>query len=574
MNSLSRGRYPELCLSCVPIFLLLFFPNFCAAAPIRDSSTSSTWLACLTTLLIFSVICLLCFKLLFVRHRRSNNLRGPSRPYIHGQYAHRCFKLFKLPAYTVCKGGKNCRAGFLIGLFGSPSLEIRWNPGEFTLVYPSADSSKSSQKHDLSGDTTTTYKTKSSTFSTGPVVLSSDKSPLHAQMHNRKHSPSSTSLNKGNMHMSRFLLPYRLSFDLGRLGRRRKPAPLEISTPLEGLPWPHNHLEQTTLRLVKLYTEPEASLPFCKGGEIMSGLSPLAHPARSFAVTHLNRPPPLPISSLPPLPALTANSDNRTLKVTFPEPIIEHPYNNVLLNLMKPGRQNTRRASLSPNLSVIEESCRDGSLPDVPSERLLDSKGEKGAPTVVDPSKSPPMAFSAYENLKRKEKRSSSLRNRRSPPLGPSPLRLMILPDMTGGDCPLLKRTTVDQIKDCPAPKRESALYQQMGLGLPSVKLPLPSKGERIKSGDSLRNVSAGSRESMLDFLHELAEETKEWDDSIVLDEGFRNMIVRSQAILGCTSLENVNLKCSTPKLSPGPTERNKPPPRFVSFWLEDSPSP
>jgi len=146
----------------------------------------------------------------------------------------------------------------------------------------------------------------------------------------------------------------------------------------------------------------------------------------------------------------------------------------------------------------------------------------------------------------------------------------MILPDIVESDHSVPGRTTIDEIKGCPVPRRKP-----LGLGIPSVKLSPPNK-EEIKLQDCQQNTSegiTGSKESMLDFLRELAEETREWDESIVLDEGFRNMIQRSQAILGCTSLENVNIKCSTPKVPPG-SDGNKTSPKFVSFWLEDSPSP
>jgi hypothetical protein len=146
----------------------------------------------------------------------------------------------------------------------------------------------------------------------------------------------------------------------------------------------------------------------------------------------------------------------------------------------------------------------------------------------------------------------------------------MFLPDIVEDETPHPTHTTVDDIKECPVPKRGPIQYHHIGLGLPSIKLSPPNR-ERIRLND---DASAGSRESMLDFLRELAEETKDWDESIILDEGFRNMIQRSQVILGCTSLENVNVKCSAPRLQPGLGGRNKTPPRFVSFWLEDSPSP
>lgn len=541
------------------LLLLFIFPPFSFAAPIRDSSEPSNWLACLTALLIFSVICLSTFKILFVRHRKFINLRGP--PPVHRQCLSRSMKLFKFSAYA-CKSDENCKAGFLIGLFGSPSFEIRSKPSDLTLIY-GEDTSGSSQKHDVSGDTVTTYKTKSSTLSTGPIVLFNNQTPSHIHKYNNRPSRFSPSLTKSTI--SRFLHS-QLSFDLGRIGRKK--GHVEVSASRESLPWPHNHLEHTTLRLVKLYTEPEASLPFYTDPGPIPGLaSPQA--THGFTVAHLNRSCLSPVSYLPSLPTRSPDVEDHMPVASLSDKRADHPYNNALLPLVKPGRHRSRRASLSPNLSVIEEICH------VSVSNLPGSTNGQTGPTC-DNMKSPLTIFSAYDNLKRREKsRPSTLRTRRSPPLGPSPLRSMILPDIVESDYSVPRCTTVNEIKGCPVPRRKPLQYHRVGLGIPSVKLSPPDK-EGIKSQDCQENTSegnTGSKESMLDFLRELAEETREWDESIVLDEGFRNMIQRSQAILGCTSLENVNIKCSTPKIPPG-SDGNKTSPKFVSFWLEDSPSP
>lgn len=541
------------------LLLLFIFPPFSFAAPIRDSSEPSNWLACLTALLIFSVICLSTFKILFVRHRKFINLRGP--PPVHRQCLSRSMKLFKFSAYA-CKSDENCKAGFLIGLFGSPSFEIRSKPSDLTLIY-GEDTSGSSQKHDVSGDTVTTYKTKSSTLSTGPIVLFNNQTPSHIHKYNNRPSRFSPSLTKSTI--SRFLHS-QLSFDLGRIGRKK--GHVEVSASRESLPWPHNHLEHTTLRLVKLYTEPEASLPFYTDPGPIPGLaSPQA--THGFTVAHLNRSCLSPVSYLPSLPTRSPDVEDHMPVASLSDKRADHPYNNALLPLVKPGRHRSRRASLSPNLSVIEEICH------VSVSNLPGSTNGQTGPTC-DNMKSPLTIFSAYDNLKRREKsRPSTLRTRRSPPLGPSPLRSMILPDIVESDHSVPGCTTVNEIKGCPVPRRKPLQYHRVGLGIPSVKLSPPDK-EGIKSQDCQENTSegnTGSKESMLDFLRELAEETREWDESIVLDEGFRNMIQRSQAILGCTSLENVNIKCSTPKIPPG-SDGNKTSPKFVSFWLEDSPSP
>lgn len=541
------------------LLLLFIFPPFSFAAPIHDSSAPSNWLACLTALLVFSAIFLSASKIIFVRHRKFINLRGP-RP-VHRQCPFRSTRLFKFSAYTTCKSSGNCKAGFLIGLFGSPSFEVRSKPSELTLIYPGADASGSCQKHDVSGDTTKTHKTNNFTLSTSPVVFFSDKNPCDIHRYNNRPSRFSASLTKSAI--SRFL-PSQLSFDLGRFGRKK--GHTKVSTPRECLPWPHNHLEHTTLRLVKLYTEPEASLPLYTDPMAIPGIPSLAPITRGFAVAHLNCSYPSPISSLPSLPTSGTDDEGHMLRVSPSDKRTDHPHNNALL--MKPGRQSSRRASLSPNLSVIEETCH------ASVSRLTNEQAGPVSPTR-DPMKGPLMIFSAHDNLKRREKlRPSTLRSRWSPSLGPSPLRSMILPDIVEDDYSDFGYTTNNETKDCPMPKQEPLQYHRIGLGLPPVKLSLKKEGIKLQDSNEITpEKSRGSRESMLDFLRELAEETREWDESIVLDEGFRHMIQRSQAILGFTSLENVNIKCSTPEIPPG-SDDGKTSPKFVSFWLEDSPSP
>jgi hypothetical protein len=89
------------------------------------------------------------------------------------------------------------------------------------------------------------------------------------------------------------------------------------------------------------------------------------------------------------------------------------------------------------------------------------------------------------------------------------------------------------------------------------------------KHSKDLNDNSSEGRESILDILQELAEETKDWDESIVMDENFKTMIKRSKAILNYTSFDGANADPTSKALPPIQTS-----PTFVSFWAEDSPTP
>lgn len=526
--------------------VLLYVPTPSFAAPIRDSSTASSWLACLTALLVFSLICLSAFKLLFVRHRRINNLKRPSSSLLDSR------RRLRLPGFVARITGKDAKAGFLIGLFGSPSFEIRSKPSELTLLYPGIDASKISQNRDLSSDTSASSKSKNSVFSTGPIFFNK-KSPWY--IHGKgSRSGFHSSASRGK---SFFSLPTRLSLDLGRVRRQKKQAQV-MNLPQEDLPWPHNRLEHATLRLVKSYTDPDTTLPLSHGLNNMpesSGLGPTL-PSHSLIAAYLNYSEPVPLRSLPSLPAkdyLRQEVDGFLGNASF-----DHPYNNHLLNLVKPGRQKSRRVSLSPNLSLIDEACQN--FPDTSyiGYTLPDVCGSAKLPFVLDPIKNLPLAYNACDALRRRERantKSSSVRNRRSPPLGPSPLRSILFPAnvIEEPKCDLDSVLTIE---------RMSVQSQRLSFDLSRFNI-------HQKRSKDLTGSSSEGRESILDILQELAEETRDWDDSIAMDENFKAMIKRSQKIMGCTSFETVNADPSSKALPPIQT-----PSKPVSFWAEDSPTP
>lgn len=523
-------------------FVLLYFSTPAVAAPIRDSSTASSWLACLTALLVFSVICLSAFKLLFVRHRRVNNLKRPASSFVDPRHH------FKPAGFVARITGKNAKAGFLIGLFGSPSFEIRPKPSEITLIYPGAY--KSLPKPDFSSDTSATSKSKKSDVSTGPIIFFSKKS-------SRSRFLSSASYSKPF-----FSFPTKLSFDLGRVRRKKKQVQIVNLPQEEDLPWPHNRLEHATLRLVKTYTDPDASLPLYHSLNTPegSGSAPTL-PPHSLVAAYLNRSEPVPLQCLPSLPVkecLEHEGGSFLGSATF-----DHPYNNHLINLLKPGRQKSRRASLSPNLSVINEACQ--SFPDMHGPGNGDTLPDVCGPTipfVPNPVKNLPLPYNVCGAMKRKGRastRSSSIRNRRSPPLGPSPLRSMLFPaNIIEGP----KHATGDGADGAPTEKRMSVQSRRLSFDLSKFS-------QYSKRSKDLSGRSSEGRESILDILQELAEETKDWDESIVLDENFKAMIKRSQAILSYTSFDSTKVDPTSKALPPIQTS-----PKFVSFWAEDSPTP
>ncbi len=111
-----------------------------------------------------------------------------------------------------------------------------------------------------------------------------------------------------------------------------------------------------------------------------------------------------------------------------------------------------------------------------------------------------------------------SVRAKRSPPLGPSPLRTMILPESSDSD--LSPRTS-----------REDP--SMMTLCEPNTDVEtLASAKKRIMGSQSPRTIEDNDTDAVLGLIRELAEEVNDWDDSLFMDKNFKSMIDNSQDIL------------------------------------------
>ena len=115
-----------------------------------------------------------------------------------------------------------------------------------------------------------------------------------------------------------------------------------------------------------------------------------------------------------------------------------------------------------------------------------------------------------------------SVRTKRSPPLGPSPLRTMILPDRSS-DSNLSPRTS----REDPS---MTTLCELNTFG-PDVES-LTSAKKRITGGQSPRTIEDSDTDHVLGLIRELAEEVNDWDDSLFMDKNFKSMIDNSQDIL------------------------------------------
>ena len=117
-----------------------------------------------------------------------------------------------------------------------------------------------------------------------------------------------------------------------------------------------------------------------------------------------------------------------------------------------------------------------------------------------------------------------SVRMKRSPPLGPSPLRTMILPESSDPDLsPRVSHQDPSIMTLCDEPNNLE---------------PLPEDGtvrsemQKIINGPSSRVVEDNDPDVLLGLIRELAEEVNDWDDTLFMDKNFKSMIENSQDIL------------------------------------------
>ncbi|KAG6899446.1 hypothetical protein C0993_010283 [Termitomyces sp. T159_Od127] len=147
----------------------------------------------------------------------------------------------------------------------------------------------------------------------------------------------------------------------------------------------------------------------------------------------------------------------------------------------------------------------------------------------------------AFRKIRQKQSRKSSIRSRRSPALGPSPLRVMILPDPSD-----------PKIAVHASPSRGGSQilnyshnYSSLGLGFPSSSLSLTRDSEvkQNKLGPNKETVQMESEvhratvdkedaNTLVGMIRELVEETDRWDASLFKDKHFKAMINDSKQAL------------------------------------------
>ncbi|KAK0453678.1 hypothetical protein EV421DRAFT_1957166 [Armillaria borealis] len=135
--------------------------------------------------------------------------------------------------------------------------------------------------------------------------------------------------------------------------------------------------------------------------------------------------------------------------------------------------------------------------------------------------------------------RSLSVRSRKSPPIGPSPLRIMTLPESVISDLFTLPTSQPDppntngyQDHNSYTARLNRHSYSSIGLGFPPVSC-APAGDRNVDSAkrsstDSTSSKRIGDDDGsnlLLGIIRELVEETSQWDTSLYMDDKFKSMI-------------------------------------------------
>jgi hypothetical protein len=548
---------------------LLLLSKATVASPVNLVATSSgsTCLAVLVTLFLISLF-LVIIKRLFIKHRRleHSHLSGSENSLVGDSFTRSAASI--LPSSIKIDSAKHT-AGILVGFLGSPAWETRVK----TVTDPSIWKQYkrcSSQRRVVHPQASNIIDAKSM-FDSGQSrsISMATCYEVSASYNIRDAKCLLKNMRSSNSHSGTFntAIPRRLSLpslsgkeihDAFHLKRSRslkcpRLRRSDVST--------SSSCSNQSLRLVENTTGPEYLLP----------LSP-THPHAQF---------PLPIKSA----ALSAGDLNSDLHVLPPTPVrvsSSRPFSSPT-NTSDRHKRTSAAFHISPPYALITKTDR--ILPDIPP---LVSKvphshlkgGNESAPPItssanskvacktpffrkslspvtssIDVDSSVPLALlplNPTRSTKIKPKpRSSSVGVRRSPPLGPSPLRTMILPDNSV------------QSNDIRPGSRDSSVigrthYGHLGIGFPTPNTnyeqpndPPESSHNQQHAKTSATQISDDDPNILLSIIRELVEETSEWDASLFMDDNFKSMIQNSGLLLSEKTrdkydTENINSKGKT----------------------------
>ena len=462
-----------------------------SASPVKSSNTPSGSTSLAIFLTVSGLLSLLVLgKCIFLKKRRAQH-PSPS------------FAPSAIGIVSV-----NEKSGFIVGFLGSPAWETRIEKSTWR-AFPNSPPGFRLQNHHLENKSATTPNT-------------SIEDDFTAQGLGHLPSPFSSRSNFGNMRASygiRHVTTQRKSRSL-RLPKRPSGA---YTTSLVGHVLRRSSLPSTRRRISDASTLPfsgNSTLRLVESRRVAPEyplpLVPKQTQLEAFATPLPKMPPP----SFQNGRGVSPQSGSISQLVT-PVLRISHPY---ALSALSSSMTVTSSRSSKQLSSSFKNRVRSGRSP----LAAINSPTNHNSTTTVTP-----LALRKPAKTLHNDRRSS--RPRRSPPLGPSPLRAMILPDVSDSSFCVNSNKNIS--------KSSSRRSLDLGLGL---SLPLQKSSELHRANTqnpasylrkdcfvvgNARSGKAGAEDPniLLGIIRELVEETKEWDNNLFMNQDFKSMIENSE---------------------------------------------
>ncbi|KAF8914662.1 hypothetical protein CPB85DRAFT_1433652 [Mucidula mucida] len=379
---------------------------------------------------------------------------------------------------------------------------------------------------------TSTWKSRSTAKAMHPSSSSQDKSSTDEFGSKLSHWPTTSSNSKSSKslypldpvsreHPIRLPIPSQLKSThsmINSLQRQNRRSSLPAAPPSRKVDLDRFSLQKrhSSLRSNKPRRRSTSAVPYSSSVRMVDGdiiqddsslpLSP--HEQRS-STTYLNNDQPT-NNSVPPLPALPPPVISADRHSTDTPALISHPYPLAKRNKAIEGLPSGSYGALNQSPSA--------GLPMTPSS------------ATSSPFPHPQTPIPAFPGIKKPRK--SSLKARRSPPLGPSPLRIMTLPEGSITDLASLNfMASSPQLYNGRSPSQRNS-YSHIGLGFPSNDSRRSSVA--TKSDDDKRSSTSSRRLTrlnddgtnvLLGIIRELVEESSQWDADLYMDSNFRHLL-------------------------------------------------
>ncbi|KAJ6539377.1 hypothetical protein B0H19DRAFT_1240132 [Mycena capillaripes] len=514
------------------LFLALtFFTSSSCALPIPIHTTTGPSVAtCLAILAALSGLLLLVFlKRLYIhKSRRLNQARR--------QNSILSLPLGSASASVDSVPGHGEKAGFIVGFFGSPTVEIQcaldkaeWKENK--------QSSFTYQIHTESRRRRLDYpsvldisRLRNRSVSTSPRAL--DKKPVLRESHSFKlpSFPDEAHVNSSAPPRSRrFSLP-NLNRSVAHDSHRRRHSSLKSARSRRSVAFVPG---SPSLRIVDSFLGPNTPLPLSLQLSEVSTTSPAPSSISASSPFSPKLGYRLSRSFIPPLPPLPFTSSPTSTAQRAGAIQISHPY-----VLSAHPRKNMQSSPPSQTDHKLQDQVRlrapATDIDFIPLELPVHSPTL--SPTLSSFPSPPPVTSILKPKLR--------VRTRRSPaigPIGPSPLRSMILPDPVDGELSSYAQIRFtaenpggeDRRMSVPSPRGVLRVgdvgNSSVGVAKGTSIVPKANRWHSSISSGCASKIDEDDPNVLLGIIRELVEETSEWDPSgVFMNSSFKNLLQES----------------------------------------------